>query len=130
MKIKVSTVARVILGLIYFVFGLMGLFFAAKMTPPPMPEAATGFMAGMAGTGYFIPLLKITEVTGGFLLLTRFAAPFGLILLAPVTVQICFFHGFLTPGLNQMILPSIMLVLHVVALAGYWKLYQPLLTRG
>ncbi len=130
MKIKVSIVARVLLGLCYFGFGIMGMFFMSKMTPPPMPEAATGFMKGMMGTGYFFPLLKITEISGGLLLLTGFAAPLGLVLLAPVTLNIFLFHAFLTPGPTELILPSIMTFLHVIAIAGYWKMYRPLFTKG
>ena len=130
MKIKVQSIPRMILGLIYFVFGLMGLIFASKMTPPPMPEAATAFMKGMMSAVYFLPVLKLTEIIGGFLILTGIAAPFGLIILAPVTLQIFLFHTFLTPGIKEAVLPSIMVLLHVIAIFNYWKVYRQLFSRG
>jgi putative oxidoreductase len=129
---KVQTVARVILGLIYFVFGLMGLAMAVglmKMPEPSMPEAAMGFMNGMSGTGYFIPVLKVTETTCGLLLISGFAAPLALVILAPVTLHILLFHSFLTPGVNNLILPLIMVTAHILAMLGYGNLYRPLFAR-
>ena len=126
---KIQFGARLILGLIYFVFGLMGLLMFSKMTPPPMPEAAMGFMKGMMGTGYFIPVLKMTETICGFLLLSGFAAPLALVVLAPVTFQIVLFHSCLTPGLNNLVLPTAMAILHITAMGAYWKIYQPLFGR-
>ncbi len=61
---KIQMGARIILGLIYFVFGSMGLgivFGLMQMPEQPMPEAATAFMKGIMASGYFFPLLKITE---------------------------------------------------------------------
>jgi len=121
--------ARTILGLIFFLFGGMGLAMVLgiiHMPFPPLPEAAEGFMKGMMGTGYFFPFLKITETTCGFLLLTGIAAPLALVIIAPVTLNILLFHTFLTPGLNNLILPSIMGTAQILAMSGYWSLYQPL----
>ena len=50
MATKVQLGARIILGLIYFVFGSMGLAIALGLMPmpeSPMPEAATAFMTGI-----------------------------------------------------------------------------------
>ena len=78
MKNKTAKVALILLGLIYFIFGLNGLHPFLPMTPPPMSTQASGFMTGMMGTGYFFPVLKMTETVGGLLLLiaklTKFAA--------------------------------------------------------
>jgi putative oxidoreductase len=129
---KVQLAGRIIIGLIYFVFGGMGLAMALgimHMTPPPMPEAAEGFMKGMMGTGYFFPLLKITETTCGLLILTGIAAPLALIIIAPVTLNIILFHTFLTPSVNELILPGIMVIAQVLAMSGYWNLYRPLMGK-
>jgi uncharacterized membrane protein YphA (DoxX/SURF4 family) len=48
-------------------------------------------------TGYFFPLLKGTEVVAGLLLLANVATPLALVLLAPIVVNISFFHAFLAP---------------------------------
>ncbi|MCA9402693.1 MAG: acyltransferase [Candidatus Omnitrophica bacterium] len=122
--------ARILLGLIYFVFGGMGLAMAAGLMTmpetPPMPEAATEFMSGMMATGYFFPLLKFTETAGGFFLLIGRGAPVALVILAPVTLHIFLFHACLTPGAGELVLPAAMVLLQVLAMSAYWPLYRPL----
>ncbi len=87
--------ARVLLGLVFFVFGLNG-FLHFIPQPPPEGVAAT-FMGGLAATGYFFPLLKGTEVIGGALLLSNRFVPLALTVLAPVIVNIFAFHAALDP---------------------------------
>ena len=129
-KQNVPTIARLLLGLIYFVFGLNGIFPFLPMTPPPMPETAMTYMNGIMATGYFIPVLKWTETICGLLLLTGYGAPLALVILAPITIQITLFHGLLTPGLDQIILPLIMVALHITAATAYKKIYRPLFSKG
>src|SRR4051794_21884516 len=93
---KVSTVARVLLGAVFFVFGLNGFFHF--LPQPPAPPRAMAFAGALAGTGYFFPLLKATEVFAGALLLAGAFVPFALTLLAPIIVNIVAFHLFLAPG--------------------------------
>jgi uncharacterized membrane protein YphA (DoxX/SURF4 family) len=92
---RLPTVARVILGLVFVVFGLNG--FLHFLPQPPPPTRALGFVGGLASTGYFFPLLKATEVVAGALLLAGFV-PIALTLLAPIVVNIVAFHTFLAPG--------------------------------
>ena len=89
------TVARVLLGLMFTVFGLNG--FLHFLPQPPMAGAAGAFMGGLAGAGYMLPLIKGTEVAGGVLLLGNRYVPLALTLLAPVIVNIVAFHTFLAP---------------------------------
>ncbi len=129
MVAKFQMGARFTLGLIYFVFGGMGLAIALgfmQMPHSPMPQAAEGFMKGIMGTGYFFPLLKITEVSCGFLLLINRATPLALIILAPITLHIILFHVNLTPGVENLILPLFMGLAHILAMSGCWKSYKPL----
>ena len=122
---KIQLGARILLGLIYFVFGGMGLAIAfglMKMPESPMPEAAMAFMKGIMATGYFFPLLKVTEVLGGLLLLIGWAAPLALVVLAPVTLHILLFHALLTTGSGNLVLPLAMSILQVIAMSGYWKM--------
>jgi len=126
---KIQLSARIVLGLIYFIFGGMGLGIALglwHMPFPPLPPTAEAFMNGIMGSGYFLLLLKITEMTCGFLLLTGIAAPLALVIIAPVTLNIICFHLFLTPGLNNLILPSIMVLCQLLAMSSYWNKYKPL----
>ena len=90
------TVARVVLGLVFFVFGLNG--FLQFLPQPPMPAAALPFLGGLAGAGYFFPLLKATEVIAGVLLLSNRFVPLALTVLAPIIVNIAAFHLVLAPN--------------------------------
>ncbi len=128
MMSKVSKGSRYLLGVIYFVFGLNGCLQFLPM--PPLPEGAMAFMGGLAGTGYFFPVLKGTEVLGGALLLAGFAVPAALVILAPITIQIFLFHAVLTPGIQNVVLPVVMIVLHALAAKNYWALYRPLFKKG
>lgn len=90
------TAARVLLGLVFFVFGLNGFFHF--LPQPPLPASAMPFIGGLASTGYFFPLLKGTEVIAGLLLLSNRFVPLALTLLAPIIVNIAAFHVFLEPS--------------------------------
>lgn len=128
MKTKIALGARLLLGLIYFVFGLNG-FLNFIPPPPSMPEGAMGFFTALMATGYFLPVLKATETICGALLLSGFAAPVALVILAPITIQIFLFHANLTPGLENLILPVVMIILHLLAARAYWHLYRPLFAK-
>lgn len=106
-----KTALRLLLGLIYFVFGLNGFFQFLPM--PPLPEGAGQFLGALAGSGYFFPVLKATEVLAGAALLSGFFVPLSLVVLAPITLQIFLFHAFLTPGLQNVLLPLIMVATHI-----------------
>lgn len=106
LETRAQTAARIVLGLIFTVFGLNGFLNFIPHAPPT--GAAGAFIGALAASGYMIPLLKATEVIAGVLLLTRRAVPFALTLLAPVVVNIVAYHAFLEPS---------GIVLGVVALA-------------
>src|SRR5450432_2332148 len=93
---KIPTAARIVLGLAFFVFGLNG--FLRFIPQPPMSGPPANFAGAMIATGYLFPLLKGTEVAAGLLLLGNRFVPLALTLLAPVLVNIVFFHAFLAPA--------------------------------
>jgi putative oxidoreductase len=62
-----------------------------------MPEAAVSFFGALAGTGYMLPLLFAAQVAGGAAVLAGMA-PLGLVILAPIIVNIVAFHLFLAPA--------------------------------
>jgi len=92
----VVTVARVLFGLLFLVFGLN--FFFHFMPMPPMSGPPAAFMGALFATGYMFPLIKVTEIVAGVLLISGRFVPLGLLLLAPILVNIAAFHIFLTPG--------------------------------
>ena len=128
MQNKLYLAARILLGLIYFVFGLNG--FLNFIPVPPMEEPVLSFMTALMNTGYFFPVLKGTEVICGAMLLTGIAAPLSLVILAPITIQIFLFHAVMTPGISNLVMPIVMIVLHLGAAMKYWHLYRGLFSRG
>ena len=93
MKI-VAIIARVLLGLIFVVFGLNGFLQFMKMPPP---EGLAGdFIKAMFVSHYFYVVAAL-QVAGGFLCLIGRFVPLGLTLLGPVIVNILLFHIFLDP---------------------------------
>jgi uncharacterized membrane protein YphA (DoxX/SURF4 family) len=86
MKIAVL-IARVLLGLIFLVFGLNFFFNFIKMAQPPMSPTATAFSGGLFGSGYFFQYMKVIEIVSAlFLLINRYTALF-LIIIFPVSVS-------------------------------------------
>jgi uncharacterized membrane protein YphA (DoxX/SURF4 family) len=90
-------VVRILMGLIFLVFGLNGFFNFIPAQPPP-PERAAAFAGALAATGYMFPLVKGIEVLAGLSFLTNRFVPLGLTLLAPVVVNIFMFHTVLAPA--------------------------------
>jgi len=87
MKI-VTVIARVLLGLIFLVFGLNGFLHFIHM-PPPTGAAAQEFGTALATTGYF-NVIFLLQLVGGLLVLLGFV-PLGLTILCPIIVTSCFF---------------------------------------
>ena len=87
---------RLLLGLVFLVFGLNG--FLQFIPQPPMSERAGAFMGALAATGYMFPLIKGVEVIAGALLLSNRFVPLALAILAPNIVNIVLFHGVFAPG--------------------------------
>lgn len=96
MKPKVILGTRLLLGLVFVVFGLNG--FLNFLPMPPLPEKAGAMMQGLAVSGYFFPFLKLTEIVCGVLLLLGMYVPLALVVLAPIILNILLFHLVLAPG--------------------------------
>ena len=97
MKNRIAIVLRVLLGLIFFIFGLNGFFHFIPL-PPPANPAAGAYMGGLFQSGYFFPLLALVQTLAGALLLAGLFVPLALLLLAPVTLHILLYHIFLDPA--------------------------------
>ncbi len=86
-------IARVLLGLVFAVFGSNAFLHFIPM--PPMQGQAGAFIGALVSSGY-IYVIALLQVVGGLLLLigARFV-PLGLTLLGPVIVNIMLYHIFL-----------------------------------
>ena|SRR5687768_7618652 len=120
---RIPTVARLLLGAIFFVFGLNG--FLGFLPQPPLSDAGGAFLGALAATGYMFPLIKGTEVLAGALLLGNRFVPLALTLLAPVVVNIFAFHLLLSPGLG---LPAVILALQLYLAWSYRDAYRGVLS--
>ncbi len=92
------TVARILLGFGFLVFGLNGFFHFIPEPKEPMPEGAVAFVGALIKSGYMMPLIATTEALVGLLLLANRFVPLALVLLAPLLVNILLFHLCLAPS--------------------------------
>ena len=120
MKRKAIHGARIVLGIVFVVFGLNG--FLHFLPQPPMSGPPADFAGALAATGYMFPLVKGTEVVAGALLLSKRFVPLALTLLAPVIVNIVAFHAFLAPA--GMALPILVLALELYLAWSYREAYR------
>ena len=97
MKIA-TTIAGVLLGLMFIAASVMVLFKLGP-TPPPPPEGTPPalFMAAFAPTGY-LTFVKIFELLGGVLVAIPRTRNLGLLVLGPIIINILAFHIFVTGG--------------------------------
>jgi hypothetical protein len=111
MKIA-STIARYLLGLIFFVFGLNGFLHFIPGTPPPGPAA--DFFKAVIATHYWVVVFAAQTIGGALLLVNRYV-PLALCILGPVIVNIFFFHVFMAPsGLPMAVVVVILWILVAV----------------
>ncbi len=92
------TIARILMGLMFFVFGLNGFLHFIPEPKKPMPEGAMAFAGALVKAGYMFPMVMGTQLLVGVLLLLNRFVPLALALLAPVIVNIVAFHLFLAPS--------------------------------
>ena len=90
-----STVARYLLGFVFFVFGLNGFLQFIHM-PPPTGTAAQ-FMGALFVSHYLV-VVFLLQLIPAVLLLTNRYVPLALLLLGPVIVNILLFHAFMAPA--------------------------------
>lgn len=119
------TGARILMGLIFLVFGLNGFLHFIPQPKTPLPEGAVAFAGALMKTGYMFPLIMGTQTLVGLLLLLNRWVTLALALIAPVIVNIVAFHVFLSPsGLG---LALVVLVLEVYLAWAYRAHYRPML---
>lgn len=94
----VAAALRLLLGLTFTVTGLNGFLNFLPQPKTPIPAGAMALAGAFMQSGYLFQLVAGTQLAGGLLLLSNRFVPLGLILLAPVIVNIFAFHAFLAPS--------------------------------
>ena len=94
MKI-VAVIARILLGVIFFVFGLNG--FLNFIPVPPMTGTAGAFVGALISSHY-VYLMSGTQLIAGVLLLSNQFVPLALAMLAPVLANILMYHATMQPS--------------------------------
>jgi putative oxidoreductase len=105
MKIA-SLIARLLLGLIFVVFGLNGFLHFIKA---PMPTGIAGqFVGAIFASGYWAVIFGVQVISGVLFLANRFV-PLALVLIGPVIVNILAIHGLMgAPGLPLAIVVAVL----------------------
>ena len=93
MKIA-SEISRYLLGIVFTVFGING--FLHFIPTPPASAVGIQFFGALAASHYVVVIFGIQLALGLLLLVNRYV-PLTLVLLAPIIVNIFFFHVFMAP---------------------------------
>jgi len=123
MKIVVL-ICRILLGLMFLVFGLNGFLHFIPMKADGMPQEALTWSGIMVASGW-MKVVSGVQVIGGVLVLSGILLPLGLVLLCAQTFNILCFHLFLTSGHG--IIPGLATgVFELVVIYGYQNAFRPL----
>jgi len=119
------TVARILMGLPFFVRGLNGFLNFLPQPSMVLPEGAAAFADALMKTGYMMPLIFGTQLIVGALLLANRFVPLALALIAPFLVNALAFHLLLEPSGRPIVLAF--LALEIYLAWTYRKAYRSML---
>ena len=125
MRFKTTIAARVLLGLVFFGFGVNGLFHVFPLPPPE--GAAAVFMHGLVASRYFFPMLFVTYLATGIALVVGRFVPLALVILAPIIVNIDVMHIFLPSSGPEVFLAALVTALEIFLVWSYRAAFRPLL---
>lgn len=118
------TVARLLMGLPLFVFGLNGFFNFIPQPSTPLAAGAAAFAGALMKSGYMMQLIGATQLLVGALLVSNRFVPLALVLFAPFMVNSIAFHFVLEhTGLPM---AAIFLALELYLAWVYRQAYRPL----
>jgi len=121
----VNTGLRLLFGLAFLAFGLMG--FLNTMTPPPdLAPGAKAFDEALAASGYMMPLIFGTQLFVGVLCLVGRFVPLALVVVFPFLLNSVLFHIYLEP--TGLPFAGIFFALNLYLAWTYRKAYTSLLT--
>ena len=87
---KIATlIARILLGLVFVVFGLNGFL---QFIPATLPPGMAGQFFSVLLQSHYVYFVSFFQLAGGALLLANRYVPLGLTLLGPVIANILIYH--------------------------------------
>lgn len=120
MKIA-ALIARILLGLVFLVFGLNKLY---AFIPATLPSGDAGAWDLLMIHHHWMAVVGLFESVGGLLLLSGRFVPLGLAILAPVIVNILLFSFLFAPaGLGPGL---VVLILEIFLLYAYRSYFRQL----
>ncbi len=122
----VVLVARLLLGLIFFVFGANDIIPFLHMPSMPPSDAAT--YSGILVSHHFMTVVGLLMVIAGLLLLVGRFVPLALTILGPILVNILLFHALIAPeaGVGAAIPGLVATVLEIFLIVVYRKSFYTL----
>ena len=120
-------IARIFMGLMFFVFGLNGFLQFIPAPKEPGPPAAMEFAGALMKTGYMMQLVAGTQLLVGVLLLINCFVPLALALIAPILVGIITFHIFLAPAPASTAPGAVLFLLELYLAWAYRSAFRPML---
>ncbi|PZW43763.1 hypothetical protein LX95_00087 [Mesonia algae] len=119
---KIDFVIRMLLGIGILFFGMNGFF--DWFTPPEGPEAEVNFLYSLYRAGYVFPIVNTILIASGLSLLTNKFVSIGLIILAPIMLNIVLIHLVFNP--KGALLGGIFFVFMVILYFTRRKSFSPL----
>ncbi len=121
----VSTIARLLLGLMFLVFGLNGFL---HFIPSPQPTGMWGAFFTLLSTSHYAYMVFGVQAIAGILLLTNQYVPLAIVTLAAVLANILTFHITMMPsGLPPALLATLLWFLTAWPIRAH---FAPILSRS
>ena len=117
--------ARILMGLPFLASGIANLLNVMPQPSTPLPQGAADFAVALVKTGYMMPLIFVTQLVVGALLVANRFVPLALALIAPFLVNALLFHVFLEPSGRPIVLAF--LALEIYLAWAYRKAFFPML---
>ena len=111
---KAILVVRILLGFIFFFFGMNGIL---HFLPQPPFAGDAGTYVTILVQHHYLTFVSLLEVIGGLLLLVGRYVPLGLVILGPIVVNILLFHFLLEP--QGVAIPLVCALLEIFLIWAY-----------
>ncbi|NER17240.1 DoxX family membrane protein [Spongiivirga citrea] len=123
MNSKLTMVLRILMGLIFVVFGANK--FGGFLPNPELGESAGSLIGAIINSGFMWEVMGVIYIIAGLLLIVNKAVPFALVLLAPMVVNIFLFHAVLDPA--GLVGPSTLVaILQIALMYAHWDKFKGL----